>query len=95
MLLSLSALLVSVFFVQISTGTLGPLDALSGLAIGFSRTEIGFIGSAHFVGFIIGCFISPMLVRRAGHARAFSFVTGLSIIGVLAHPLWENFFLWL
>ena len=95
MLLSLSALLVSVFFVQISTGTLGPLDALSGLAIGFSRTEIGFIGSAHFVGFIIGCFISPMLVRRAGHARAFSFVTGLSIIGVLAHPLWENLYFWM
>ena len=94
-LLSISALLVSVFFVQISTGTLGPLDALSGLEIGFSRTEIGFIGSAHFVGFIIGCFIAPLLVRRAGHARAFSFVTGLSIIGVLAHPLWENLYFWM
>lgn len=94
-LISISALLLAVFLVQVSTGTLGPLDALSGLEIGFSRTQIGLIGSSHFVGFILGCFLSPLLVRRVGHARTFSFVTGLSIIGVLLHPLWENLFFWM
>lgn len=94
-LLSLSALLVSVFFVQLGTGTLGPLDALSGITIGFSRTQIGLIGSAHFVGFIIGCFLSPLLVRRVGHARTFIFVAGMSIIGVLLHPLWQNVYFWM
>ena len=94
-LISISALLIAVFLVQVSTGTLGPLDALSGLAIGFSRTEIGMIGSSHFVGFIFGCFLSPLLIRRVGHARTFSFVTGLSIIGVLLHPLWENLYFWM
>ena len=94
-LISISALLISVFVFQMSTGTLGPLDALSGLAIGFSRTEIGLIGSSHFVGFIIGCFIAPMLVRRVGHARTFTFVTGLSIIGVLLHPIWHNLYFWM
>ena len=94
-LISISALLMAVFLVQVSTGTLGPLDALSGLAIGFSRTEIGMIGSSHFVGFIFGCFLSPLLIRRVGHARTFSFVTGLSIIAVLLHPLWENLYFWM
>ena len=94
-LISISALLIAVFLVQVSTGTLGPLDALSGLKIGFSRTQIGLLGSAHFLGFIVGCFISPMLVRRVGHARTFSFVTGLSIIAVLLHPLWENLYFWM
>ena len=94
-LISISALLLAVFLVQVSTGTLGPLDALSGLAIGFSRTEIGMIGSSHFVGFIFGCFLSPLLIRRVGHARTFSFVTGLSIIAVLLHPLWENLYFWM
>lgn len=94
-LISISALLISVFLVQVSTGTLGPLDALSGLAIGFSRTQIGLIGSSHFLGFILGCFLSPALIRRVGHARTFTFVTGLSIIGVLLHPLWENLYFWM
>ena len=94
-LISISALLMAVFLVQVSTGTLGPLDALSGLAIGFSRTEIGMIGSSHFVGFIFGCFLSPLLIRRVGHARTFSFVTGLSIIAVLLHPIWENLYFWM
>ena len=94
-LLSLSALLISAFIMQLGTGTLGPLDALSGLTLGFTRTEIGLIGSAHFLGFIIGCFASPYLVRRAGHARTFSFVTGLSVIAVLLHPLLESLWFWI
>ena len=61
----------------------------------FTRTEIGLIGSAHFLGFIIGCFASPYLVRRAGHARTFSFVTGLSVIAVLLHPLLESLWFWI
>ena len=94
-LISLSALLAAVFLAQVSAGTLGPLDALSGLSIGFSRSEIGLLGSSHFVGFICGCFLSPALIRRVGHARTFSFVTGLSIIGVLLHPIWENLYFWM
>ena len=94
-LISISALLLAVFLVQVSTGTLGPLDALSGLAIGFTRTQIGLLGSSHFLGFIVGCFLSPLLIRRVGHARTFAFVTGLSIIGVLLHPIWENLYFWM
>ncbi|MGC6517959.1 MAG: MFS transporter [Candidatus Puniceispirillaceae bacterium] len=94
-LISISALLLSVFLVQVSTGTLGPLDALSGLEIGFTRTQIGLIGSSHFIGFILGCFLSPILTRRVGHARTFTFVTGLSVIGVLLHPLWHNLYFWM
>ena len=51
LLLSFAALLLSVAFLQLSSGTIGTLDALSGLMAGFSRVEIGFLGSAHFVGF--------------------------------------------
>ena len=95
MLLSLSALLITVFLVQVGSGSMGPLDALSGLKIGFNNTEIGLIGGAHFVGFLIGCFISPALVGRVGHARAFSFMAGLSIIAVLLHPLIQTVPAWM
>ena len=51
LMISLSALLLSVIFVQVGSGSLGPLDALSGLKLEFSSTSIGYLGSAHFVGF--------------------------------------------
>ena len=59
LIISLSALLVSVLFVQIGSGSLGPLDALSGLVLNFSPTQIGYLGSAHFIGFVLGCVLSP------------------------------------
>ena len=43
---------------------LGPLDALSGKQHNFSSIEIGLIGSAHFFGFMIGCFLTPLLISR-------------------------------
>ena len=41
LLLSFIALLFSIALLQLSSGTIGTLDALSGLKTGFSRVEIG------------------------------------------------------
>jgi len=94
LIISLSALLLSVILVQIGTGSLGPLDALSGITLGFSSTQIGFLGSAHFIGFFIGCVMSPYIVVRAGHARAFAVMAGLSTISILLHPVYESVWSW-
>lgn len=94
LIISLSALLLSVIFVQIGSGSLGPLDALSGITLGFSSTQIGFLGSAHFIGFFIGCLLSPYIVVRAGHARAFAVMAGISTISILLHPVYENVWFW-
>ncbi len=94
LIISLSALLLSVIFVQVGTGSLGPLDALSGITLGFSSTQIGYLGSAHFIGFFIGCLLSPYIVMRAGHARAFAVMAGISTIAILLHPVYENVWIW-
>ena len=60
--LSFTALFLSVILLQISSGGVGPLDALSGFALDFSTAEIGMLGSAHFVGFFLGCWIAPRLM---------------------------------
>ena len=39
--ISFSALFLSVIFLQLSNGGLGPLDALSGIALGFTTEQIG------------------------------------------------------
>ena len=55
LLISFAALFLSVILLQLSTGGVGPLDALSGLALDFTNAQIGLLGSAHFVGFFIVC----------------------------------------
>ena len=87
MLISFAALFLSVILLQLSSGALGPLDALSGLALDFSRQEIGMLGSAHFLGFFIGCWWAPRLMGNVGHSRAFAAFTASGVIGLLAHML--------
>jgi len=93
-MISLSALLLSVVFVQIGTGSLGPLDALSGLALEFTPTSIGYLGSAHFIGFFIGCVLSPQIIGRSGHARAFSTFAATATISILLHPIIPEVWFW-
>ena len=93
-LLSISALLFTIMFMQMGTTALGPLDTLSAIEIGFSNTEIGIIGSAHFLGFLVGCLFSPLLVKRVGHARAYCVTAALSIIAILLHPVLPYFWAW-
>ncbi|MBR9765670.1 MAG: MFS transporter [Rhodobacteraceae bacterium] len=92
--LSLSALFLSVILLQLSSGGVGPLDALSGLELGFTRGEIGMLGSAHFVGFFIGCWGAPRLLGRVGHARAFAAFTALGSIGLMGHMMLVDPWAW-
>ncbi len=85
MMISFAALFLSVTLLQLSSGGVGPLDALTGLDRGFSQSEVGFLGSAHFVGFFIGCWWAPRLMGDVGHSRAFAAFTAMGAIGLAAH----------
>ncbi len=93
-ILSFAALLLSVLLVQLSSGGVGPLDALSGLSLGFTRAEIGLLGSAHFTGFFIGCWWAPRLMGAVGHSRAFAVFTALGAMAMLGHMMWVNPLAW-
>ncbi len=87
LLVSLAALFLSVVLLQLSNGGVGPLDVLSGLALGFTTAEVGLLGSAHYVGFFIGCWWAPRLMGSVGHSRAFAAFTATGAIGLLAHMM--------
>jgi MFS family permease len=87
MIISFAALFLSVVLLQLSTGGVGPLDALSGLVLDFTTAQIGLLGSAHFLGFFIGCWWAPRLMGSVGHSRAFAAFTATGAIGLLAHML--------
>ncbi len=93
-LISFASLFVSIVLVQMGSGALGPLDALSGAALGFSAREIGLLGSAHYVGFFIGCWATPPLMARVGHSRAFAGLAAIGAIGALLHPVIEDPLAW-
>ena len=93
-LISFAALFLSVIFLQLSSGGVGPLDVLSGLTLGFTTSQIGLLGSAHFLGFFLGCWWSPRLMGNVGHSRAFAAFTAAGAIGLLAHMLVVDPYAW-
>jgi MFS family permease len=94
LLISFAALFLSVVLLQLGSGGVAPLDAISGVALGFSTAEIGILGSAHFVGFFIGCWWAPRLMGEVGHSRAFAAFVAAGTIGILAHMLVIDAFAW-
>ncbi|MGV6838968.1 MAG: MFS transporter [Planktomarina sp.] len=94
LLISFAALYASVFLLQLSSGGVGPLDALVGFEAGFSTTQIGILGSAHFLGFFIGCWWAPRLMGMVGHSRGFAVFTALGTLGLLGHTLVMDAYAW-
>ena len=94
LIISFAALFLSVLLMQLSSGGVGPLDALSGLKLEFSTQQIGLLGSSHFLGFFIGCWWAPRLMGSVGHSRAFAAFTSAGAIGLLAHMLVINPYAW-
>lgn len=92
--ISFFSLFLSVVLIQLSSGGIGPLDALSGIKSGFSTQQIGLIGSAHFIGFFIGCWWAPRLIGIIGHSRAFAVFAAAGTIGILSHMMWVNPYIW-
>ena len=94
LVISFAALLLSISLLQLSSGAIAPLDALSGIQLGFSQTQIGMLGSAHFLGFFAGCWWSPRLMGSIGHSRAFAVFAAFGAIGAIAHPMIVDPFAW-
>jgi MFS family permease len=57
---------------------------------GFSTTVIGLLGTGYFAGYIIGCFLTPWLVREVGHIRVFAALAALVAAGTLGFLLWVH-----
>ena len=94
LILTFGSLLLSVLLLQWGTGGVAPLDVLSGLHLGFTPTQIGLLGSAHFAGFFVGCWWAPRLMGQVGHSRAFAAFAASGTIGILAHMMWVNPYAW-
>ncbi|WP_416896487.1 MAG: MFS transporter [Minwuia sp.] len=60
----------------------------------FGPLEIGILGSAYFVGFTLGCWRGAVIIRRAGHIRAFAAIVAIASTSALVHALIPNSVVW-
>ncbi|HKJ10513.1 MAG TPA: MFS transporter, partial [Gammaproteobacteria bacterium] len=76
---------------------IGLLSTLLGVRAGvelFPQTVTGVIMSCYFVGYVIGTFLCPTIIRRVGHVRAFSAMAALASVTAIAHALAVNPWAW-
>ena len=95
LLISFAALFTSVVLLQLGAGGVAPLDAISGIDLGFTTAQVGLLGSAHFLGFFVGCWWAPRLMGSVGHSRAFAAFTAVGTIGILSHMLVVDAYAWM
>ena len=88
------SLLLGTFFLIVGHGIQITLIPLRAEAEGWAPFQIGAIGSAYYVGFVVGCIGAPFLIRRAGHIRAFITLVSLISSVMVVHPLWVTFPTW-
>jgi len=83
----LAALLIAAFFLIAGNGLQGTLLAVRGNLEGFPLLMVGFLMSAYFAGFIGGCRIAPLMVKRVGHIRSFTALASIASAAALAYAL--------
>jgi MFS family permease len=94
-ILSVAAILLSVLIFLMGNGLLGTLLPVRAHIAGFSDIAIGLVGSAYFVGFVLGCFSGPRLLDRVGHSRTFAVAAGLAATATLLQSLMVNEAAWI
>lgn len=87
-------LLVAAGFLLGGNGVQSTVIALRGAAEGFSPGLIGFMGTAYFGGFLLGCLAIIRMLRAVGHIRCFAALAALAAVGTLLMLLFVDAWLW-
>lgn len=93
-LYSVSSLLLGVAVLVMGSGLFATLLGLRAGLEGFADVVIGLIMSAYFVGFFLGTFFGPAIVRRIGHIRAFAMFAAIASATAILHVLAIDPWLW-
>jgi MFS family permease len=74
-------LLIAAAILLAGNGVQGTLIAIRGAEEGFSTGLIGFMGTAYFGGFLLGCVLITRLLNAVGHIRTFAALAALAASG--------------
>lgn len=91
---SLYSLLLGTAIMLLGSGLLGTLLGVRAGMEGFSGSVTGVIMSGYFVGYVVGSYYCPPLIRRVGHIRAFSALAAIASAAVILQGLVVNPWVW-
>lgn len=94
-IISIQSLLLGMGILLAGSGLLATLLGLSAHLAGFPDVMIGLIMSGFYVGYILGTFWIPHLIRRIGHIRSFTAMAAISSAAAIMHGLWVEPWAWL
>jgi MFS family permease len=80
--INIGTLLMTAGVLAAGEGLLHTLLALRGAMEGFTYEELGILTTGYYMGFLCGCIMTPRLVKRTGHIRAYA--TLAAIAGAVA-----------
>ncbi|MBA5779021.1 MFS transporter [Stappia sp. F7233] len=86
-LIPIAALLLGSGLLLLAGGLHGLLLPLRGSIEGFSDTALGLLGTGWAIGYVTGCLLTPVIVRRVGHIRTFGVLCSLAAIVMLLNLL--------
>lgn len=85
--LPLSPVFLGVLFFALAHGGLFPAMGIEMANIGYAESAIGFLGSAFFMGTIVGAVVTQYFVRRIRHIRWFVLLAGVAGMATVALSL--------
>ena len=90
----LSTLLLGVGLLVVGVGLLFSVLGLRAGLADFSSITLGLVTSAYFVGFVLGTFACPVVIRKVGHIRAFAAMASLASTMPILHAFWIDPWFW-
>ena len=92
--ISISSLLFGTALLLLGIGLQGTLLGLRAVEEGFAVSVIGYVMSSYFLGFAVGNYFCPPLIRRVGHIRAFAALAAIISAAAIAFLLFINPVAW-
>jgi MFS family permease len=84
---ALGAIVAGALILQVAGTIVNTVVPLRMAIAGQPPLLIGLVGSAYSIGFLVGCFAIPSLVRRIGHIRGFAVFAALQAASTLSFPM--------
>ena len=87
-------LLIGMMLLMIGNGVQGTLLGIRGSIEGFSTTQMSFVMSAYFLGFLFGSRMTPNMIRRVGHVRVFAALGSMVSAVLVAYAAAPDWIAW-
>src|SRR5258708_13181688 len=87
-------LLLGMGVLMLGAGLQGTLLGLRATLEGFPTPVIGVIMSCYYVGYLLGTFGAPRLVRKVGHIRVFAALAAVASAAILVQGSFVNALPW-